>query len=314
MKKYTYFFIDKAVLSPYIQKILLLPIAKRLPSFVLPNHITYFSLFFSTAALLSAILLPSTASSLLLTSLLLLIYQAGDHLDGFFARYKSLSTPKGEFLDHFHDIYGNGVIAFMTIKYFEITNIYLVIAIFAFHFLIQATKFQFQHKYEYMLFDKLGPAEAVFMLLALLFGYRIPFFYDVLNILFRDVRIVDLILAGIFSLGFFSLFFRELKDGHYCQRGLLYLTASLSFFYTLSEASFPLISAIIIPFNLLFIGNIIYTRLKDNHYPFSDFVAPLLLLIGKLIGIAPFLLFSLAISYLIAKSIDLYLHALSRLE
>ena len=116
MIQYKYNCIDKSILLPFFKKYYVEYFFKFVPRCLTANIITIISTGFIFATL--PIVYYSNVISLEVQTILLVFcinaYTVGDHLDGMQAKRTNTSTPLGEFLDHYLDVF-NGAILFYVI-------------------------------------------------------------------------------------------------------------------------------------------------------------------------------------------------------
>ena len=110
---YKYNCIDKSILLPYFKKYYVSIFFKVVPFWLTANFITLISTFFIFALLVIVLLSENltTVSNTLAIIFCLHTYIVGDHLDGMQAKHTKTSSPLGEFLDHYLDVF-NGATAF----------------------------------------------------------------------------------------------------------------------------------------------------------------------------------------------------------
>ncbi len=116
---YRYSCIDKSILLPIYKKYYVAMYFRFIPGWLTANAITIISTGFVAAMASVVFLFERTGSPLhaLIFAFCLHTYLLGDHLDGMQAKESGTSSPLGEFLDHYLDVY-NGAIVLLTIIVF----------------------------------------------------------------------------------------------------------------------------------------------------------------------------------------------------
>ena len=89
-----------------ILAVLLIPLAKRMPSYITPNHITLISFLFILAAGIFIYLAKDNHFFLLGAAISMLLFAVIDSLDGLLARIRNQITKSGSFLDYTLDKIG----------------------------------------------------------------------------------------------------------------------------------------------------------------------------------------------------------------
>src|SRR5687768_11780760 len=102
----TYAFTDRSLVRPLLTRVWFAPLFRLVPAWLAANLVTLLSFGSLVAALGLALTaaLPPAALALALLSLHL-VYVAGDHLDGMQAVASGTTSPLGDFLDHYCDLW-----------------------------------------------------------------------------------------------------------------------------------------------------------------------------------------------------------------
>ena len=116
---YRYNCIDKSILLPIYKKYYVTTYFRFIPGWLTANAITIISTGFVLAMAIVVFLFGRAGSQFhaLIFAFCLHTYLLGDHLDGMQAKESCTSSPLGEFLDHYLDVY-NGAIVLLTIIVF----------------------------------------------------------------------------------------------------------------------------------------------------------------------------------------------------
>lgn len=149
-------------------------LAARLPSWVLPDHLTALGLLASTFIAMAYMLSNRNPNWLWAVSLALVVQWFGDSLDGNLARYRKIQRPRyGYYLDHLTDAYstlaiglGLGLSPYMLLAVgLAIVTAYLILSINVYLETYVFDEFSFSY-------GKLGPTEVRVLLIILnVFAY-----------------------------------------------------------------------------------------------------------------------------------------------
>jgi len=176
ISEYKYNCVDKSILLPYFKKYYVSLFFKVVPFWLTANFITLISTFFIFSLLVIVLLSEelTTVSTTLIIIFCLHIYIVGDHLDGMQAEYTQTSSPLGEFLDHYLDVYNGAIILYVLVMYLHpippivfYCFVYLNIIAFA------VTMYEELERNE-LCFGMLGTLEAVLLLIIFFITWLIP--------------------------------------------------------------------------------------------------------------------------------------------
>lgn len=102
---------EAAFISAPFEKKALPWLAKRLPNWVLPDHLTFLGIICAIGIGLAYMLSNESVIWLWAASALLIVHWFGDSLDGTLARVRGIERPKyGYYLDHLTDAFSTAVI------------------------------------------------------------------------------------------------------------------------------------------------------------------------------------------------------------
>ncbi len=173
---YQYNCTDKSIVLPFYKKYYVMLYFRFVPSWLTANFITIISTGFVGGMLIVSLLSKVSGSSLqaLIFAFCLHTYLLGDHLDGMQAKESGTSSPLGEFLDHYLDVY-NGAIVFLTISVFlgpVPKNIFLILMVLnCFAFAATAVE---ELENRMLIFGYLGTLEGVLALTGFYLSWLIP--------------------------------------------------------------------------------------------------------------------------------------------
>jgi len=175
-ERYQYNCVDKSILLPLYKKYYVSFYFKLVPAWLTANFITIISTGFVATMMGISLWSGNTESPVqaLLFAFCLHTYLLGDHLDGMQAKASGTSSPLGEFLDHYLDVY-NGAIVFYTIMVFlgpfskKVFLVLLVLNCIAF----AATMVE-ELECRELTFGYLGTLEGVLLTIAFYISWSIP--------------------------------------------------------------------------------------------------------------------------------------------
>ncbi|MGK0289577.1 MAG: phosphatidylglycerophosphate synthase [bacterium] len=129
-RPYSYNCVDKSILLPYFKDYYVTLYFKLIPKWLTANFITLLSSFAMWLMLLFSITRAATNPLWYGGVFVFLIhfYVVGDHLDGMQAKNTKTSSPLGEFLDHYFDLYNMAITVTACFSLFEVesTLLYLM--------------------------------------------------------------------------------------------------------------------------------------------------------------------------------------------
>ena len=305
MRPYQYRCNDHSLLTPVFKRWIITPLISFIP-WVIPaniitfisNGIVYVSLYLALNPLVYGKATP------LLVSLGLILYLIGDHLDGMQAKRTGTGSALGEFCDHYLDAFNNGVVMFTMIAVFGITHKPIVAGVIVISYWAHLAVFYEQFKTGWLTFEPVGSLEGV-LLSALLIAMTA---IEPVNILFRqhlylDYSLIECVLIAS-SLGAIITFYKTWKRTPDVKTSfwLFTITSAMTGFLAFTLFSSLELFVVLTLYCSLYIGRIMHGHLIDGIERSTDFVVPLLLLLG-LISNFQFTnyLFGIIVLYLFAQ-------------
>ena len=173
---YKYNCIDKSILLPYFKKYYVSLFFKVVPFWLTANFITLISTFFIFALLVIALLSENltTVSNTLAIIFCLHTYIVGDHLDGMQAKHTKTSSPLGEFLDHYLDVFNGAIILYVFVIYLEsIPPLIFYFFVYLNSIAFAVTLYEELERNE-LYFGVLGTLEGVILLIIFFITWLIP--------------------------------------------------------------------------------------------------------------------------------------------
>ncbi len=120
MDSYSYNCTDKSIFLPYFKQYYVRLYFKLIPHAVTANYITLISTGFICAILVIALCSETVNTGIipLIFALCVHNYVVGDHLDGMQAKNTNTSSPLGEYLDHYLDVFNGAIIIYALTVFF----------------------------------------------------------------------------------------------------------------------------------------------------------------------------------------------------
>jgi ethanolaminephosphotransferase len=292
---------DFSLLTPYYTKFVVDPLMKFVPWWIPANLITILSNFCILLALTLTLLTTSVIkSSCVLVPLLILAYATGDFIDGKQARRTKTSSILGEFMDHFLDIFANGILMTILLSIYEVTNPTLIALYFTISYVTLSNMYFEQHNNKILFFEKLGPFETIILFTILI---TLGFVDSVKQFFMADIAayisIIDLFIIGIAIGALFTLKQSLVRTGKKTAKGFIsffILTAATAF---LSSKLFqaPVIMFVMTAYCSSYIGKLHTAYLVKHKEPTPDFIFPLFLAAAIFLKMPQTVILSVSITY-----------------
>lgn len=283
MRPYQYRCNDHSLLTPAFKRWVITPLIHYIPWVIPANIITFISNGIVYLSLYLA-LNPTTfgQSTPLLISLGLLLYLVGDHLDGMQAKRTGTGSALGEFCDHYLDAFNNGVVMFTMIAVFGITHKPVVVGVIVISYWAHLSVFYEQFKTGWLTFEPVGSLEGVLLsafLIALTSIESVNLFFT--QHLYQDYSLIEFVLIAS-SLGAVITFYKTWKRTPDVNMGFWLFTIVSAVTGILAVPLFSNFELFVLLtlYCSLYIGRIMHGHLIDGVERSTDFVVPLLLLLG----------------------------------
>ncbi|MBL6445190.1 CDP-alcohol phosphatidyltransferase family protein [Fulvivirga sp. 29W222] len=282
MKNYTYRQNDKSLLSKAFVT-LLTPISSLVPPKLPANYLSIIShLSIYVALYVSYANSHLGDAGFIIIPILLLLHLITDKLDGVQARATRTASALGEFMDHYFEIFNQGVLVLVIWNLFSIKHEWIVLLVLTSLVLLKMTRFYEQYKAN-ILVKGVFEAFEFKMLLAvgLLFCNSSSIYTFVETFDFQGLLLVELVLlfvsAGAIINSILTIIrVPHLTYGYWMFMGFLFLVSVLSF-YSMD----PLLAAIIILFyGGVYIGKLLMAQLVDGVERSPGLFAPIILAVG----------------------------------
>jgi len=195
--EYRYQVKDSSVLLPYFKKYIVSHAIKLVPWFVPANIVTMISnCFLYGALILSFLHQPGQHYDFPLIAFGIFMYVLGDHLDGMQAKRTGTGSALGEFCDHYLYAFNNGIAYVIVMNLYGITNVYLVSFVFYISYMTHALSMYEEYRTKWLVFEKLGTLEGLFILLAVILTGYSPAGYALMHQpVWQGLNILELLFA-----------------------------------------------------------------------------------------------------------------------
>lgn len=315
MRPYQYRSNDKSLLTPAFKQWIVAPFITFVPWSIPANIITFISNGFIYLALyltLSSMPVMSSFIRLCIAGCLL-VYLIGDHLDGMQAKRTGTGSALGEFCDHYLDAFNNGIIVFIMLCVFQISNPYIICFTMVASYLAHMSVFYEQLKTGWLTFERIGSLEGVlFAAVAIAISGSSMLDSYLANEVVFGFSVYELLML-VSAVGACLTFYNTYKRTPNVKYGF-WMFAILFFVLTLlcaSQFSKVQIFAIATLYASLYIGKIMFGHLVDGTERNPDFIVPIALTVllffdKTVISNMPFLLILgyliLSIAYLVVSA------------
>ena len=274
---------DCSILTPWYNKTVVIPMMHIVPWWLPANIITIMSnTCMFIAFILTMLVVSGVFHGWLLVPVLILAYITGDLMDGRQARRTKTCSPLGEFLDHFLDIFVNGMLLAMLLTVFEVTRPGTAIVFFIISYLTHAASYYEQYRTHILFFEKIGSFEALFMLTGFLTLGFIPPVKEFFNMeILYSISVLDAVLV------FFSFATLFTMKRCFDRSGFVSRTFAFFSFLAVSAAGISIllfqthfVMFIITAYCGIYIGRIQIANFFNQKEPFPDFVFPIFLAVS----------------------------------
>jgi ethanolaminephosphotransferase len=278
------------MVTPLFKKLVVTPIMKFFPWGIPANIITIVSNLFLYIAVFFAYNPPADGKAhFIIIPVLIFLYALGDHMDGMQAKRTGTGSALGEFCDHYLDILNNGLLLLILVILFNITNPFLLGAAFFVAYLSHSTVIYEEFKTKWLIFEKFGSLETVFLVMLLVFLGYFPavfsFLTDSANFLFTPMEYIVMIslVGALFTVLKAALRVRKsignaglFQPGYICFLVCVFvLCVFVSYFQFYPHVVFLMIGL----YSATYIGGLMRGHLADGIERFPDFIAPIIVML-----------------------------------
>ena len=121
MKPYRYKCVDESILLPYLKKYFFSILHRGVPYGVPANFLTLISIIIMWATFSYFVNMEKINSLAVLVAIIsILLYVIFDHFDGMQAKASQTSSPFGEILDHFSDVFNGAIVVYLCFRVLQV--------------------------------------------------------------------------------------------------------------------------------------------------------------------------------------------------
>lgn len=218
-------------------------------------------------------------SGFVIIPFLLLIHLITDKLDGVQARATKTASALGEFIDHFFEVFNQGVLVLVLWNLFNIRHDWVIVVVLTVLVLLKMTRYYEQYKANMLVKGAFGAFELKMLLLIVLLVCNSENTFVFINTLeFKGLLLVECALVLIAAGGIVNWILTimripHLTYGYWMFLGFLLLVSGLSFF-----SLEPLLASVIILFyGGVYIGRLLMAQLIDGVERSPGLFAPIIL-------------------------------------
>lgn len=286
--EYHYNIIDNSILLDPFKKYIVTPAIKFVPWKIPANIITIVSNIFLYWALFLAVShKPEYTLDFPVIAAFIFMYILGDHLDGMQAKRTKTSSALGEFCDHYLDAFNNGIITFIILTMYNVTDPHLLTFIFFFSYISHSTVIYEQFKNKKIIFEVIGTLEVLFFAVAIVaIGVIGPFHTWATTPIALTYTPIELTFICTTTAGFGTMIRSWFRISEITKTFYLYLLCSVVlgvFSYLFLEAIE--IFSLFTLYNGIYIGRIMKGYLADGKERYPNIVIPGILIALGLIYI-----------------------------
>jgi len=166
MKPYRYACVDESILLPYLKKHVFEVMHKMVPYGVPANYLTVVSIIIMWTAFTYFVSIEEVNSDATLVAIFaILLYVIFDHFDGLQAKVSQTSSPLGEILDHYSDVFNGAIVVYLCFRCINLQLGWIFLIVLWFNFLAFAVTYVEQRERKELYFGKIGSLEGVILIL-----------------------------------------------------------------------------------------------------------------------------------------------------
>ena len=166
MKPYRYACVDESILLPYLKKYVFVVLHRIVPYGVPANYLTVVSIIIMWTAFTYFVTIEEVNSEAVLVAIFaILLYVIFDHFDGLQAKASQTSSPLGEILDHYSDVFNGAIVVYLCFRCMHLQLGWLFLIVLWFNFLAFAVTYVEQRERRELYFGKIGSLEGVILIL-----------------------------------------------------------------------------------------------------------------------------------------------------
>ncbi|HBI28599.1 MAG TPA: hypothetical protein DDY54_03060 [Deltaproteobacteria bacterium] len=175
MNEYHYNCVDESVLLPLLNKYIFTPLHKLVPLGIPANFLTLFSIVLMWGGFISFLNTKELSAGHALSAAgVVWGYVVFDHFDGIQAKVTSTSSPLGEILDHYSDVFNGLIVIYLSFRILEIELGALFLVIIWLNCLAFAVTYVEQQIRKQLYFGPIGSLEGVILVIAVMLSCANP--------------------------------------------------------------------------------------------------------------------------------------------
>ncbi|UII24398.1 CDP-alcohol phosphatidyltransferase family protein [Fulvivirga maritima] len=281
MNVYEYRTIGNSFLTPAIEKIMARPIAKLVGAKINPNIISGVGhLAVYVALWLSFFKVLDTPYTLIVIAVLIAFQTLGDKVDGAVARHFDKSSPLGEFMDHFFELFNQGALLMIFYNLFTIQQPLIFIILMVALCIRNMVKYYEQYKTNMLVYSKVGFMEIKVLAVFILLLSTVPSVHQFINspgfsVSLIEVLSIMLIIGNVMGTVVNIGRIPQITYGMWLFVGLFVIVAVINVLLNNDIAAL----FVILTYGVLYVGRLLSTQLVDGIERSPDFFLPLFLII-----------------------------------
>ena len=314
VQEYSYRCKDYSLLTPPFKKWIVEPIFRLIPRGIPANLITIFSNFFIYASLYLAYNKELLGRiNLLVIPLFILLYLIGDHLDGMQAKNTGTGSALGEFCDHYHDSFNNGILMIVIFLLFDISDPYLVALLISISYMAHSVVFYEQFKTGWLIFEKIGSLEAVLFTITMVLLAYIPSVYLLYQMEWIGLTVIEwiMIISTLGAAGTLIKTIKRLENVTYAFWIYLISMAIIGYMLASMFSSFS-IFLILTLYSSVYIGKLMQGHLVDGIERSPGLFTPAVLIILYFSNFSTWTDFRIVIALYLAINVMMVIYKTTR--
>ncbi|MBL3657983.1 CDP-alcohol phosphatidyltransferase family protein [Fulvivirga sediminis] len=281
MNVYEYRTRGNSYLTPIIEKLIAKPITRLIGEKVNPNIISVAGhLAIYLALWLSFFKIFDSHYNLIAIAVLVTFQALCDKVDGVLARILEKSSPMGEFIDHFFELFNQGALLLIFYNLYTIHEPVILIILMVAIVLRNMVKYYEHYKTNMLVYSKVAFMEIKVVAVVILLLSLVPSIENFINfpgLAYSVIEIISVLLIGGNLVGILMNIRRipQITYGMWLFIGLLVIVAVTNTLLNNSIAAL----FIILTYGGLYVGRLLSTQLVDGIERSPDFFLPLFLII-----------------------------------
>jgi phosphatidylglycerophosphate synthase len=291
--EYHYRCTDQSLLLPLFKRYYVAFFFRFVPRGLTANFITLISsgCIFSLMVIDSAGVRLSQAQWAGLIAFMLHAYLVGDHLDGMQAKQTRTSSPLGEFLDHYLDVYNGAIVFYILLSFLGPIPAVWFYTLLYLNCLAFAATMMVELEHQALFFGFLGTLEGLLLLIVFFVSWLMPPVRDFWQLrLPGDIALYWIVIVGM-GLGYVGTLIDLFKRLRYCPRpfffyGVISLVLVTALGYHDPEAWWGWL--LVVLYSGEYIGKVMASYLLHRRHRYPDLIASVgIVWLAVCIGLLP---------------------------